>query len=154
MTESYRKMLSDQIILTATTFMKDEVECIHIRHYDRGIKGLYPIKCGVKLTLGQWKLLERNMCIIVDTLADIKEGADVGTDASLSIHLGSNVYVKVNTEYDGVNIRQWRWCADSESMKPTRKGIYLLPKQWGILKTCFSDIEEAILSIGDIWWET
>jgi hypothetical protein len=133
-------MLSDQVIVTATTFRKDEDVCIHIRNYDRGPKGLYPTKYGVKLTLGQWKLLERNMCIIDETLADIKEG----TDTSLSIHLGSNVYVKVNTEYDGVNIRHWWWCKDSESVKPTRKGVYLLPKQWDILTKCFNDIEQAI----------
>ena len=80
------------------------------------------------------------MEFINEILTDIKDGKD----SSCSLHLGSNIYVEVNTEFDGVNIRHWHWCEDSECLKPTRKGVYLTPVQWDKLTLCCMYLEYAI----------
>ena len=113
---------------------------IHIRNYDIGPKGLCPTERGVKLSLEHWKNLERNMYIIDENLSDIKEGRNT----HFSKHLGSNIYVEVDTEFEGVDIRQWYWCKDSATVKPTRRGIFLDPIRWGILTSRCKDIERAI----------
>jgi hypothetical protein len=140
MTEFYRKMLTEQVFVIAKTFKGDEDVFIHIRNYDIGPKGLRPSERGVKLSLEHWKHLECKMNIIDETLSDIQEGRNT----HFSVHLGSNIYIEVDTEFGGVDIRHWYWCKDSASVKPTRRGIFLLPEQWNILVSCCKDIEEAI----------
>jgi hypothetical protein len=135
-------MLTEKVFVTAKTFKGDEEVCIHIeKNYLEGPKGLCPTtKCGVKLSLGQWKLLERNMDRIDETLSEIREGKDI----NFSLHLGANVYVKMNPKFVGVNIRHWWWCKGTNSLNPTRKGVFLVPLEWDILTECSKDIEQAI----------
>jgi hypothetical protein len=138
MTERYRAMLTEQAIVTAKTFREDHDVCIYIRNYDRAPKGLCLAKLGVKLSLGQWKQLVGDMKIIDEALADIKKGRDT----HYIEQLGSDTYVSVNTAFEGVTIRHWRW--NKNSLVPTKRVVYLDSLQWNLLTMCSKDIERAI----------
>jgi hypothetical protein len=49
----------------------------------------------------------------------------------------------------GVDIRQWWWCKESQSMKPSRKGIFLSLSQWEKLKDTFEIMNDFVPELKD-----
>jgi hypothetical protein len=105
---------------------------IHIRKYDSDKGKTFPTKRGITLTLKHWVELCTYKSEIDETITALKQGKDV----KLFHHLGANVHISVDKNIAGVDIRQWWWCVDT--VKPSRKGIFLSLQQWEKLKDCFT----------------
>ena len=94
---------------------------IHIRKYDSDKGKTFPTKRGIALTLKHWIELSIYIDKIEESIAALKDTKDY----KLFQHIGANVHVSVDKNIIGVDIRQWWWCEESQSMKPSRKGIFL-----------------------------
>jgi hypothetical protein len=94
-----------------------------------------PMKKGISLPLGRWKILS-------GATEDIDEALSKGS--SYSIHLGGNVYCKVTDHGVCVDIRQYWSPPDTKSIVPTKKGITLQPTEYTKLKDIMSIIEDFV----------
>ena len=103
---------------------------IHIRKFDSDKGKTFPTKRGIALTLKHWVELSSCTSQVDETISDLKERKDV----NLFHHIGANMYVSVDKNIAGVDIRQWWDCNDD--VKPSRKGIFLSLQQWEKLKGC------------------
>ncbi|XP_041356360.1 uncharacterized protein LOC121373698 [Gigantopelta aegis] len=117
---------------------------IHIRKFDSDKGKTFPTKRGIALTLKHW--VELSMCTsqIDETIAALKERKE----EKLFHHLGANMYVSVDKNIAGVDIRQWWWCVDT--VKPSRKGIFLSLQQWSKLKDCFEMMSDFVPELKSI----
>jgi hypothetical protein len=125
MPERYKKVLTERVILTvktSKTYRSDEEVFIHIRNYDKNHRH------EVKMSLGQWKHLERVMWRIDQVLDDVENGKNITPHFRCRYHIGGEINVSVfDDEFEGVNIRHWRW--NAHDVFPTRRRVTLLPEQ-------------------------
>ena len=108
----------------------------------------YPTKEGVSLTLQRYLVFRDCMCDINRALETLQKGEEV----RMRRHLGGNVYMRVNSPYTGVDIRQWFIPKDLEksndNLRPG-KGVFLNIPQWRVL--CNEDIhmEDYVPALND-----
>jgi hypothetical protein len=120
---------------------------IHIRKYDTEKGRTFPTERGVTLQLRQWNHLRANTQHVDESVVTIKQGKEVRL-FKLFTHLGANLRVCVDHKFPGVDIRQWWWCDESESTKPSKKkGMFLNFEQWEKLKDTFQVMEDFLLEL-------
>ncbi|XP_041369998.1 uncharacterized protein LOC121383951 [Gigantopelta aegis] len=107
---------------------------IHIRKFDSDKGKTFPTKQGIALNLKQWVELCGCKSQIDETISALKQGKD----ETLVKHLGANVHASMDKNFTGVDLRQWWWCDEMKSVKPSKKGIFLSLQQWEKLKGCFT----------------
>ena len=90
----------------------------------------YPTKNGVSINLSRWKELVEKADEIMETVQKLVADQDV----KLFHHLGGNIHVSVNTGVYSVDLRQWWLPEDSDTLRPTRRGIGLRLLEWEKLK--------------------
>jgi hypothetical protein len=125
---------------------------IDIREYERNAtKTSIPRKKGIRLTVGCWNIL-------VDSTENIDEALSKGS--AVRLHLGGNIYCKVAENNVCVNIRQY-WCPPDQDLRgydecingsifSSKKGIFLRPAEYIILKEAMLSIGEAVLELNAI----
>ena len=105
----------------------NESPMINVRQYHS--EG-YPTKKGLAMTLVQW--VELIGCI--DQIDHKLEHIRSSLEPDFKHHLGSNKYVRVSTDFNGVDLRKF-WLPDgSTESVPTRSGIMLTSREWQLFK--------------------
>ena len=132
--------IGQNVYVTATPW-KEEI-LIHIRKFDSD-KGSFPTKRGIALTLKHWVELCASKSQVDETITALKERKE----EKLFSHIGANVYVSVDKNFTGVDIRQWWWC--DNAIKPSKKGIFLSLSQWEKLKDCFEILSDFVPELKD-----
>ncbi len=122
----------------------DNTEQIHIREYEmkemRNGMGQceYPTKKGVCFTPTRLRVL-RNL---VDEIDENLVRRQRGETVDYKKHVGTGIYATVG-EYIGVDLRRY-WIPEGQpSIAPTKRGIFLPPVQWNMLKEKLNELLAA-----------
>ena len=113
---------------------------IHFRRFTLENGRKRSTKDGITLTIRRWKELISNKEAVNQALQDIVNESDV----NLSIHLGGNWYVRVNSKYPGVSIRRFWFKMESEELLPSRNGVHLHKEQWENVMLHLKTINSAL----------
>lgn len=144
--------LSDRRYVTVSKRGAGKGQTINVREYEQYAVGglLYPCKRGLFLTEDNWAEIMAIKDDVNETLQRVQDqGAKrpaqmvdgepvlVGEEEKEEIcskwHVGSNVFIVVETGWPFVNLRRWWIPPDSEeedTLVPTKRGLCLRPEEW------------------------
>ena len=116
---------------------------IHIREYGMDSKRTvrYPTKRGIALDLEKFKKMAE---LCHDDVNRAIEDSKAGKPVDYRHHLGSNIYVTVQSGWPSVNIRKWFLPKDAAEVVPTRKGMALTFEQWSFMKGAMDLVKQLL----------
>ena len=115
---------------------------IHIREYYKLNDVEKPGKKGIALTVNRLKHLWSNIEEVDDALQQLKMGTPCsGEDGTVyKQHLGGGIYLSINQQYPGVDIRKFWRPSNCLSIAPSKTGIFIPISQWASLKDKLKDL--------------
>ena len=146
--------LGSQPRFLTLTKWQDE-DRIDIREWDE--TGTYPSKKGISLPIRRWNTL----CSMFEDVNEAREKMihkihkqyivfKPGNSVKVDLHIGGLVFVKAESGFPCIDIRQY-WVPEGESVpKPTKKGISLCQEEWDSLVLCQKKLNEEFPFIKEI----